>query len=416
MTNLELVIFTNLFSILLYYAFIKSVLKRKAKKPLDYILIVVLYVLNALTVYYVSPVPKFIVLIALSIVFTMLIFKVSFKKSLLANLLYNAITISIQMIGLLVMMRVTGKEWSQITNNESFIGDLSCQIVMFLIVMVMNTVFRKGVLTNLDIKGWITFALYPLFTIIAVLVLAFSVDKKSVDDVYIGMVILASGMFILSIAIFMLIDNVVRRENVIHEKEIMLGQTEHLNQMYRSLSEEREKQKALMLMLAREGKTEEQIRDIEEQLGKEVQSVDIIDTGNPLINAVLNIKYLEAKEKGIIIPFIADNLKDIKISDSDLVTIITNILDNAIEAVLKCDEKHIVFKIIKDRGTLIIDSTNNYKGELPADQDFVTTKSDKKSHGFGLANIKNTVKANNGNCFIDTEGGIFHISIALPLA
>ena len=362
MTNLELVIFTNLFSILLYYAFIKSVLKRKAEKPLDYILIVVLYVLNALTVYYVSPVPKFIVLIALSIVFTMLIFKVSFKKSLLANLLYNAITISI----------VTGKEWSQITNNESFIGDLSCQIVMFLIVMVMNTVFRKGVLTNLDIKGWITFALYPLFTIIAVLVLAFSVDKKSVDDVYIGMVILASGMFILSIAIFMLIDNVVRRENVIHEKEIMLGQTEHLNQMYRSLSEEREKQKArshdyinhlnVMLMLAREGKTEEQIRYIEEQLGKEVQSVDIIDTGNPLINAVLNIKYLEAKEKGIIIPFIADNLKDIKISDSDLVTIITNILDNAIEAVLKCDEKHIVFKIIKDRGTLIIDSTNNYKG------------------------------------------------------
>lgn len=427
MTDLELAVLTNLSSILLFYAFIKSVLKRKAEKPYQYILIAVLYVLNVLAVYYlVNPVLKFIILIALSIGFTIPVFKVSFKKSLLANLIYTAITISLQMIGLLIIMRVTGKDWTHITNNESFIGDLSCQIVMFLIVMVINTVFRKGILTNLDIKGWITFALYPLFTIIAVLVLAFSVDKKSVDDVYICMVILASGMFILSIAIFMLIDNVVRRENVIHEKEIMLGQTEHLNQMYRSLSDEREKQKArshdyinhlnVMLMLAREGKTGEQIRYIEEQLGKEVQSVDIIDTGNPLINAVLNIKYLEAKEKGIIIPFIADNLKDIKISDSDLVTIITNILDNAIEAVLKCDEKHIVFKIIKDRGTLIIDSTNNYKGELPADQDFATTKSDKKSHGFGLANIKNTVKANNGNCFIDTEGGIFHISIAIPLA
>lgn len=427
MTDLELAVLTNLSSILLFYAFIKSVLKRKAEKPYQYIIIAVLYVLNVLAVYYLlNPVLKFIILIALSIGFTIPVFKVSFKKSLLANLIYTAITISLQMIGLLIIMRVTGKDWTHITNNESFIGDLSCQIVMFLIVMVINTVFRKGILTNLDIKGWLTFALYPLFTIIAILVLAFSVDKKSVDDVYIGMVILASGMFILSIAIFMLIDNVVRRENVIHEKEIMLGQTEHLNQMYRSLSDEREKQKArshdyinhlnVMLMLAREGKTGEQIRYIEEQLGKEVQSVDIIDTGNPLINAVLNIKYLEAKEKGIIIPFIADNLKDIKISDSDLVTIITNILDNAIEAVLKCDEKHIVFKIIKDRGTLIIDSTNNYKGELPADQDFVTTKSDKKSHGFGLANIKNTVKANNGNCFIDTEGGLFHISIAIPLA
>ena len=425
MTNLELAVLTNLSSILLYYAFIKSVLKRKAEKPLDYILIVVLYVLNVLTVFFVNPLPKFCILIALSIGFTMLIFKVSFKKSLLANLLYNAIMMSLQMIGLLVMMRVTGKDWLQISNNESFIGDLSCQIVMFLIVMVINTVFRKGVLTNLDIKGWLTFALYPLFTIIAILVLAFSVGKKAVDDVYTGMVILASGMLIMSIVIFLLIDNVVRRENMIHEKEIMLGQTEHLNQMYRSLSDEREKQKArshdyinhlnVMLMLAREGKTDEQIRYIEEQLGKEVQSVDIIDTGNSIINAVLNIKYLEAKEKGIIIPFIADNLKDIKISDSDLVTIITNILDNAIEAVQKCDEKRIVFKIIKDSDTLIIDSTNTYKGHIPADYDFGTTKSDKKNHGFGLANIKNTVEANNGNCFIDTEGGIFHISITLPL-
>ena len=426
MTNLELAVLTNLSSILLYYAFIKSVLKRKAEKPLDYILIVVLYVLNVLTVFFVNPLPKFFILIALSIGFTMLIFKVSFKKSLLANLLYNAIMMSLQMIGLLVVMRVTGKDWLQISNNESFIGDLSCQIVMFLIVMVINTVFRKGVLTNLDIKGWLTFALYPLFTIIAILVLAFSVGKKAVDDVYTGMVILASGMLIMSIVIFLLIDNVVRRENMIHEKEIMLGQTEHLNQMYRSLSDEREKQKArshdyinhlnVMLMLAREGKTDEQIRYIEEQLGKEVQSVDIIDTGNALINAVLNIKYLEAKEKGIIIPFIADNLKDIKISDSDLVTIITNILDNAIEAVQKCDEKRIVFKIIKDSDTLIIDSTNTYKGHIPADYDFGTTKSDKKNHGFGLANIKNTVEANKGNCFIDTEGGIFHMSITLPLA
>lgn len=427
MTDLELAVLTNLFSILIFYSFMKSVLKRKAEKPYQYILIAALYVLNVLVVYYLPTPYKIFALIGLSIGFTIPVFKVSFKKSLIANLIFHAIAISLEMLAYLILTPVTGSDLSDIPNNVAFIAELLCQLVIFLIVMVINTVFKKGVLTNLDIKGWITFALYPLFTIVAVIVLLFAVDKQTVDnDVYVGMVILASGMFILSILIFALIDNVVRRENYIHEKEIMLGQTEHLNQMYRSLSDEREKQKArshdymnhlnVMLMLAREGKVDEQIRYIEEQLGKEVQNVDIIDTGNTLINAVLNIKYLEAKEKGIIIPFIADNLKDIKISDSDLVTIITNILDNAIEAVQKCDEKRIVFKIIKDSDTLIIDSTNTYKGHLPADYDFGTTKSDKKNHGFGLANIKNTVEANNGNCFIDTEGGIFHISITLPLA
>ena len=425
MTDLELAVLTSLSGVLIFYSFIKSVLKRKAEKPLDYILVAVLYVLNVLTIMF-TGIFKFPILITLSIVFTILIFKVSFKKSLIANLIYYAIVLSLEMIGLLIMLHVTGVDLSHISNNDSFIAELVCQLVIFLIVMVINTVFRKGVLTNLDIRGWITFALYPLFTIIAVIVLVFSVDKKTVGDIYIGIVILTTGMFILSILIFMLIDNVVRRESVIHEKEIMLEQTEHLNQMYRSLSDEREKQKArshdymnhlnVMLMLAREGKVDEQIHYIEEQLGKEVQSVDIIDTGNTLINAVLNIKYLEAKEKGIIIPFIADNLKGIKISDSDLVTILTNILDNAIEAVQGCDEKRIVFKIIKDSDTLIIDSTNTYSGQLPDGENIGTTKSDKKNHGFGLANIKNTVEANNGNCFIDTEGGIFHISITLPLA
>ena len=57
-----------------------------------------------------------------------------------------------------------------------------------------------------------------------------------------------------------------------------------------------------------------------------------------------------------------------------------------------------------------------YTGKIKNEDNFLTTKNDKKNHGFGLANIKKTVEANNGNCFIDTEGGNFHISITLPLA
>ena len=154
---------------------------------------------------------------------------------------------------------------------------------------------------------------------------------------------------------------------------------------------------------------------MKEQIGKETHSVDIIDTGNTLINAVLNIKFTEAKERNIAIPIIADNLSDVSISDSDLVTILTNILDNAIEAVMKCSEKKIVFKILKDNDMLIVDSMNPYLGQLPNEDEIVSTKADKKNHGYGLANIRKTVAANNGSCFIETENSIFHITIAIPL-
>lgn len=429
MTDTMLSVTITIIRIIIYYIFLKCVLKRKAEKPLDYLLLAVLCILDIAAVFLLNRflILKLIVIAVLEIGIAIPVFKVSFKKSLLANLAFTGIIFSLELIALLIFDKALNvKGLSQITMNRAFIADLICYFIILGIVFVLNTVFRKGVLTNLDIKGWFVFALFPLFTLVAIIALIFAYDAQSVMDIYYSLFFVASGMLVLNVLIFILLDNVVKRESEIREKEIMLEQTEHLNQMYRSLSDEREKQKArshdyinnlnVMLMLAREGKVDEEIRYIEEQLGREVQSVDIIDTGNTLINAVLNIKYLEAKEKGIIIPFIADNLTGLKISDSDLVTILTNILDNAIEAVQKCDEKRIVFKIIKDSDLLIIDSTNPYTGQLPDEDSFITTKNDKKNHGFGLLNIKNTVKANNGNCFIDTEGGIFHISIAIPLA
>lgn len=429
MTDTMLSVTITIIRIIIYYIFLKCVLKRKAEKPLDYLLLAVLCILDIAAVFLLNRflILKLIVIAVLEIGIAIPVFKVSFKKSLLANLAFTGIIFSLELIALLIFDKALNvKGLSQITMNRAFIADLICYFIILGIVFVLNTVFRKGVLTNLDIKGWFVFALFPLFTLVAIIALIFAYDAQSVMDIYYSLFFVASGMLVLNVLIFILLDNVVKRESEIREKEIMLEQTEHLNQMYRSLSDEREKQKArshdyinnlnVMLMLAREGKVDEEIRYIEEQLGRELQSVDVIDTGNTLINAVLNIKYLEAKEKGIIIPFIADNLTGLKISDSDLVTILTNILDNAIEAVQKCDEKRIVFKIIKDSDLLIIDSTNPYAGQLPDENSFVTTKNDKKNHGFGLLNVKNTVKANNGNCFIDTEGGIFHISIAIPLA
>ena len=429
MTDPMLSVTITIIRIIIYYIFLKCVLKRKAEKPLDYLLLAVLCILDIAAVFLLNRflILKLIVIAVLEIGFAIPVFKVSFKKSLLANLAFTGFIFSLELIALLIFDKALNvKGLSQITMNRAFIADLICYFIILGIVFVLNTVFRKGVLTNLDIKGWFVFALFPLFTLVAIIALVFAYDAQSVMDIYYSLFFVASGMLVLNVLIFILLDNVVKRESEIREKEIMLEQTEHLNQMYRSLSDEREKQKArshdyinnlnVMLMLAREGKVDEEIRYIEEQLGRELQSVDVIDTGNTLINAVLNIKYLEAKEKGIIIPFIADNLTGLKISDSDLVTILTNILDNAIEAVQKCDEKRIVFKIIKDSDLLIIDSTNPYAGQLPDEDSFITTKNDKKNHGFGLLNVKNTVKANNGNCFIDTEGGIFHISIAIPLA
>lgn len=428
MINTAMGITSCLITLLINYTFLKCVLKKKAEKPLDYLLLFGLFVINSLSAFFLDE-NLFLKLMLIPVSYTIVtifVFRVSFKKSILANTAFFGLYGSVELLALFILERAMGVDSiSDITLlNGGFVSDLISQFVVLGIVLLLNIIFRKGTFTSLDLKGWFTFALFPMFTLISVIVLINVSENNTDNELFYGLMILSTGMLILNILLFILLDNVIKRESEMREKEIMLEQASHLNQMYRSLSDEREKQKArshdymnhlqVMLMLAREGKIDEQISYIEEQVGQELQSVDVIDTGNTLINAVLNIKYLEAKTKGIIIPFIADNLTGLKISDSDLVTILTNILDNAIDAVSKCEEKRIVFKIIRDNNTLIIDSLNTYSGHIDDTGNFVTTKTDKKNHGFGIANIRKTVEANNGNCFIDTEGGIFHISIAIP--
>lgn len=99
----------------------------------------------------------------------------------------------------------------------------------------------------------------------------------------------------------------MQREADIYAKQALIEQAEHVNQMYRSLSEEREIQKArahdylnhmnTLLGLAEQNKNAEKIKYLKEQIGLESDSIDIIDTGDAVINAVLNFKYREAKKK-----------------------------------------------------------------------------------------------------------------------
>lgn len=64
-----------------------------------------------------------------------------------------------------------------------------------------------------------------------------------------------------------------------------------------------------------------------------------IDTNNVIVNTILNEKYNEMMDKGIIFVFRINDLSSIKIEDEDLVVILSNLLDNAIEACQKCEGK-----------------------------------------------------------------------------
>ena len=117
-------------------------------------------------------------------------------------------------------------------------------------------------------------------------------------------------------------------------------------------------------------------------------------------------------------PLLIDDLRNLSVSESDIVTILSNILDNAIEATEKCNtKKMVVLQISKhdQERLLFIDSSNTCLQESLVEGKRYTTKDDKVNHGYGISNIKYVVEKNNGECIIDQKDGLFRIIITIPL-
>lgn len=107
-----------------------------------------------------------------------------------------------------------------------------------------------------------------------------------------------------------------------------------------------------------------------------------------------------------------NDLSSLSMSREDIVTLLVNLLDNAIEACEKLDEnKMIRFKMILEEGGLTVSVRNPVrepvviKGKVIA-----TTKGEKDRHGIGFLNIQSVIEKNQGTSVMECRDGWFCFS------
>jgi len=130
----------------------------------------------------------------------------------------------------------------------------------------------------------------------------------------------------------------------------------------------------------------------------EIRKISTESTGLGIIDA--NLYHLKLKYKHLGINFKWEGLipQGIKISNSHITELFTNLFKNAFEAVAKIDgEKYISVHIGENDEFLYINVKNNHDGILKkSGKLFETTKADKKNHGFGVKTINEIVAKYDG--------------------
>ncbi|MCH5264538.1 MAG: GHKL domain-containing protein [Lachnospiraceae bacterium] len=152
-------------------------------------------------------------------------------------------------------------------------------------------------------------------------------------------------------------------------------------------------------MLA-EGKTEDAWEHLQ-ILGNHFEELTIpkYHTGNEILDVIINQKIQEAKKKGIRIELEGKMDKPDFMDTYDLCTLFSNILDNSIEALetMQDYKEAITVSILTHKNTVLFQFTNPATAEMyEAIRHSRTTKTDSKSHGFGMENIRRVVNKNGG--------------------
>ena len=141
-------------------------------------------------------------------------------------------------------------------------------------------------------------------------------------------------------------------------------------------------------------------------------------TGNQILDAVLTNKAMICQNKEIELKFIVDGEALSFMDDMDVSALFGNMLDNAIESAEKQQEKQkrLIWLYVTREKQFVRIRTENYcdekihfKNGMP-----VTTKKDRRLHGYGMKSIKSTVEKYHGSVVAAQENNWFELKILLP--
>lgn len=152
---------------------------------------------------------------------------------------------------------------------------------------------------------------------------------------------------------------------------------------------------------------------------KKTDQPDLIITGNIAVDAILKAKSTIMKNAGITFEFVEYPLNPLPISERSFCMLLGNLLDNAIEGVMRLPASNptrtIYLSFSKVWEMLFISCTNDAdeKKIKRCGSEFVSTKEHPELHGFGTKSMKKIVSDAGGTIDFNIEHGKFSVEIML---
>lgn len=350
-------------------------------------------------------------------------------KKFFGALGYQIINYVIGYMSVIFLMILSEKSQQELyTSPASYLVVMFFNMLMLFTIIVICKKLVKGRAKDKTIRltavEWMGFLLMPICSIVTLIMLV----DYSMKSNEVSLWLLVDCLFILAANIGQVIlqDKMEQERQAATEAKILAQNAQSamdtavaLNSAYtqqRALVHDFRNQLQIVEELLRNGRVDEARAYAQTLASSASVTVIVVSTNNPFVDAVLNQKYHAAKRAGVTMMFQINDLADLPIEDKDVVTILANVLDNAIEAAAQVEEgeRYISVKFQKGEEETILSVRNTMRGTAHIVNNAVaTTKTHSEEHGYGLPNVRRTLEKYGLDYVVRSTEGWFQFTTLL---
>lgn len=414
--NLIEYLFSLIESVLFFY-FLSVVLKRKENiNAFVYMFSIGVYfiIISFLTNVLHFSNNTFIIIVLISLIYAICLYKGNLKNKIIFPVIFFMVLVLCDVLTANIfgiIMKVNIQE--VIFTEEWFRGFLFC-ISKMTLILILKTIsyFIGNDKINIPSRYWYMI----MITFVVSLVILMIIGEIGISTPYhynkpTYFVISCIGILIINIFvqyIFIQLSRYYEREQIYNTikvgNEIMEKSYIEREQVYKETRKLRHdfKNHIICILTLIESNKIDEAKKYVEQISETITIYPaVINSGNDVVDAVLSQKLVEAQKLNIYMHIEATVPREAEVKPMDLCSILSNVIDNAIEAAMKINKKNerkIKIKINQYKDYLFIAVLNTVESNpLEGIKKIRTTKRDSRNHGLGIQIVQNAVEKYNGS-------------------
>lgn len=370
------------------------------------------------------PILNILYNVSLLFLCTFFSFKGKLYKKIIYVVIFEMLWLIVELIsGYMISLFIKGD------NKGFYITSISMILLFTVVQLIVSNVKNSNKHRDISQKYRILLLGVPLISMIMAVVIYYFSEQLG-DSVY--MVIISSVstglLLLLNISLFIIYDRLMEDMRIHKVNMLYHNQLE----IFEKQAEEREDAILNVINLRHDIKNHliyiRELIDMNDR-GEVITYLDKLlkltlyqksefsRSGNVVLDSLINYKYTKVKQYNIDFQLHITVPITLPYEDGDLLIILGNTLDNAIEAVVKIpkNERWIMISIHTQKNALAIIVRNAYNGDLRKGKNnqLLTSKKDHIHHGIGLSSIYKAVEKYMGSIDINYTDKEFKISILL---